>query len=151
MGLEGLFLALGAMSIGSSLAEGKAQQQAHEYNAAIYQQQAQLAKQQGDVQRLQLDREKVRTRKRQEVLYAKAGVQLTGSPLEVINDTASQFLFDDMIIGYNAQMGAARSRASAEYSRNLGNAAYEEGLWKAGTTLLTTAVGYGMNFAEPEE
>jgi uncharacterized protein YdbL (DUF1318 family) len=144
MGVEvviGLMAASGAMQIAGAYSQGKAQKAAYEYNAAVARQEATAKRRAAEIDIERQEKYRKSYLAKQEALYAKAGVQLSGSPLEVIADTSSEFLYDQMITRYNAEIGARASISEAGYMSYMGETAYKEGLVKAGTTLLSTGTG----------
>jgi hypothetical protein len=151
MGLEaaviGLTVVSGLTSAYGAYSSGKAQKSAEKYNAAVARQEGEIARRQADIDIARKKKEATRYRARQEVLYAKAGVQQTGSPLEVMTDTAAEFIFDEMILDYNAKVSQSRATSQAQYHEMLGSQYYKEGLTKAGTTLLATGANLGLRYA----
>jgi len=92
--------------------------------------------------------------------YAKAGVKLTGSPAEVLIDTATEFKKQQAITDYNAKIGMmqagsqaqaydimgtlAKSEAStkAQLSRIEGKSRITDSISRSGTNLLTSSVDF---------
>lgn len=148
MGLEGLAIGLtvasGAMQAFGAYSQGVAQQRAEEYNAEVARQEGEAAKQASGVEAYKIRRQMRTMRAKQEALYAKAGVAYSGSPLEVMLDTESGYQFDLLVNDYNTKVAVARANSKANYYEYLGKASYNEGLIKAGTTLLNTSTTLGM-------
>ena len=150
MGLEaavlGLTLLSGVTQAFGAYQQGKAQKEAAEYNAAVARQEKEAIRRSADID-IQRQKKYARSYKaRQEALYSKAGVTLSGSPLEVISDTAAEFEYDQMITDYNAKLGISRAESQAKYEEFKGETYYKEGLVKAGTTLLSTGSNVGFRY-----
>lgn len=64
--------------------------------------------------------------------YAKAGVKVSGSALDVMLNTATNYEFDKMVTKYNA-------RTQAGISRYYGKVAQQQGMFSSGMTLLGMA------------
>lgn len=129
------------------------QAQAFQYNAAVLQQRAALARQSA-----QLDIERQRRRARrftgeQRAAFAAAGVKLAGSPLEVITADAAELLLDQEITRFNAESQAVSLEADANNSLMQAQIARSTGFIKSGTTLLSTIprisqrLGFGVSRA----
>jgi hypothetical protein len=76
----------------------------------------------------------------QRALYGKSGVELTGSPLLVLEDTAAQGELDALAIRHGGSTSAARSRSEGRLAAMEGRAGAIRGAGQAGSTLLS---GYG--------
>jgi len=152
MGLEAVAIAAitatGVIQAVSAVQAGKSARKAEQYNAAVARQEATVVQESAKLDIERQKREQKAFSSKQRALYAKAGVQLSGSPLEVLADTAYAFEMDQAITSYNAQIGAQQSESRARYSEYLGSTYYREGVVKAGTTLLGT-VGRVASFAAP--
>ena len=103
--------------------QGKMQQRWAEYNAAVSKQEVALEKQ-------RMRKERVKLLSAQRVGYAKAGVQLTGTPLEVMAETAKE-------IEHSMILREHRAAIETGLWGYKGRAARQAGAWAAGTTLLT--------------
>jgi hypothetical protein len=119
------------------LQQAKAQQRVFEYNAAVNRQRAEMIQQAGALQVQRMRREKRKFASKQIAAYAKAGVRMTGSPLQVIADTATELEMDILIEDYNTRIGVINAQAGAELDVMRGNIARQAGYWSAGSTLLT--------------
>jgi hypothetical protein len=94
----------------------------------------------------------------QKVGYAKAGVLMEGSPLDVMAETAKNEELDILATQYNYDVQAARYRSQGSYygsaaqrydqmSSNQNVPDYMTGtLLKAGTSILTTGAGLAKNW-----
>ena len=148
MGLEAALIAVtvasGVVQAMGAYQQGKAQKAAAEYNAAVARQEGEIAQRQAKIAISQSEDEARRFRARQESLYAKAGVEFSGSPAYVITDTAAEYKFDQEVLRYNAAVGVSRAESQARYDEFVGEQYYREGLFKAGTSLLTTGMSLGQ-------
>ena len=126
-----LMAATTAVSAYSSYESGKTQQKAAEMNAKAAKQKAAYDE--------TIHREKVkRLLSTQRAIAGSSGVELTGSPLLALEDTAKQGELDALAIRYGGSV-------TANQDRNEGSAAAAMGRNKAGTTLLsglTSGVSY---------
>lgn len=104
-GVGSLFKVFGDYQQGQQIAE------ANEYNA-------QLIMQQADFNIDRLDREETLLAGHQRALYAKAGVTLSGSPLDVMLDSASQVELDKQVMAFNAQSKANMLGYEGEVAKN---------------------------------
>lgn len=94
MGAGGDFISAYGYSV-----QGTEEQQAYDYNAN-------LALMQGSFDVNQLNLQETDTLSTQKAMYAKAGVEMSGSPLDTAVNTASNFELDKQITTYNAQSAA---------------------------------------------
>lgn len=120
MGVGGSFL--GAYG---NILQGQEQQEAYEYNANLALTQGQFAVQ-------GLDDQELSTLSSQKAMYAKAGVTMSGSPLDTALNTASNFEMDKQITKYNAQ-------SKANMDRYTGKVAKQQADFKAGMSILSGA------------
>ena len=121
-----MLAAIGPIVIaGMQIVQGFAQSAAHEANAA-----AARAAGSHDVYKLKRKQEPLTST--QQALYAKCGVRLEGSPLEVIADSYAQYELDIAITKYNTEALVSRYKSAAFASRF-------GGFIKAGTTLLSAS------------
>jgi len=94
-----------------------------EYNAA-------LSKHEAEIETQRMEREKLKLLSRQRAAYSKAGVQLTGTPLEVMEETAKEVERDILLTRYSGAIGSKAYQARGAMAR-------QRGMWEAGSTLLT--------------
>lgn len=87
--------------------------QADDYNAS-------LALMQGQFSNQQLDLQETSTLSTQKAMYAKAGVEMSGSPLDTALNTASQFEMDKQINTYNAASAANMDTYEGQVAKNKG-------------------------------
>jgi hypothetical protein len=79
----------------------------------------------------------------QRALYGKSGLDMSGSPLLVMEDTAAQGELDALAIRYGGSVTAGQQRSAANLSRMEGSSAQTSSYFKAGSSLLTGASAYG--------
>ena len=91
----------------------------------------------GKIEQYQMGEREESLRSTQTALYAKAGVKLSGSPLEVMLHSATEAEFDKMIAQYNTELKAQQLRYAGALAAN-------EGEFKMGMTLL----GGALKFAD---
>jgi len=127
------------ISVLSQIQAGRQQQSIFEFNAAIGRQQAVIAQAQGQITKEQLQREKVRLRKRQVAAFGKSGVRASGSPFQVIADSMAEAEFAILVNDYNTRVNVLNALAGAELDVLRGEQARTASLIGAGTTLLTLA------------
>jgi hypothetical protein len=110
--------------------------------------------QQSKLEQARTAREKSLAGSKQRALYAKAGVRLEGSPLEVMADTAAQYELDLSTQRYNLATGLEKIRyesevkqaqlaAQAQWQRSLAKAYKTSSYLMAGATLLGGAYSAG--------
>ena len=153
MGLAtGAILAAGALSAGTSIIGGNKQasslKRQGEFNAQVYEQQANMILEQKKVQDYQFNRQAARARGSIVSHTAGAGLDLSGSPLAILADSETQMQYDKAIADYNldiqknyALSGAVNSRQTASEQAKL---AKFTGYSNAFSTLLSTGSSYGM-------
>ncbi len=144
-GSTALLVSAGVSAFGA-LAQGFAQRQAAEFNAAILRQQAERARQVAE-------READLFRRRQGKIAAAQRVRRAGSgvlPNEGTSLLVEDLTFDEILLGQatikqGGQVRASRLLDEAALARLRGGAARSEGAFRAGTTLLT---GFGEAFSK---
>lgn len=128
-------MTLGALG---QLQQAQQQKAAERYNARIAEMQAESIKVSGEFEEAKLKRQKRTLLGKQRALYGKAGVlTTTGSPLEVMADTAAQMELDIAANRYNVQVGISQALTEAAYRRKMARSYGAAGGIKATTTLLT--------------
>lgn len=132
-----LSLAATGIQMFGQIQQGRQEQKVFEYNAAVNRQKADLVRQAGDLRIEQMRREKSRFKSTQVAAYGAAGVRLSGSPLQVIADTATEMEMDILVEDYNTRVGVVNARNEADLDVMRGQIAAKSGYWSAGTTLLS--------------
>jgi len=119
--------------------QGKASQKMSEYNARLAEakgkQEKELATEEERRFRAKGEREKARLR----VLFGKAGVDMTGTPLLMMEDAAGEIERDAQTIRQGGQIRAWDWRQQSKADRFRGRIARRAGAWNAGATLATGA------------
>ena len=125
------------MSAYGQIQQGKSQAAQAEYNAKLAKRNAKAAKENAVYEARQKRRGTARLIGKQRALYAKAGVTMEGSPLDVLQETAAQGEMDALMIerGYAQQETAYKSQAKLAKMRARNYK--QQGYLAAGSTLLT--------------
>lgn len=141
-------------------AQGNYESSVSEYNAAVSRANAAAIRSAADIE---IERQK-KTAKAfksgQMAGYASAGVKLTGSPLNVMIDTATEFAMDRAITDYNANIGVMQAQSqgtgfdiSGKISKNQaetkaslskleGSFKQNQAMLKSGTSLLSSSLDF---------
>jgi len=153
MGLEAAILpAVAGLGIGSAVSQGmagnkqaKVVKQQADYNAGIYEQQAEMVLEQKKLQEYQNNRTRARARGATIAHTAGAGFQFSGSPLAIAIDNETQMELDSAVQDYNLDVQRNRYLSEANMTRWTGkqqaSAATAQGYSNAFTTLLNTGLG----------
>lgn len=121
------------------ISSADASRRAANQNADIAEQNAIAARQKAAYDE-QMHRERVKKiLGSQRALYGKAGVEMTGSPLLVMEDTAEQGELDALAIRFGGEVSASQNRSQANLMRMQGRDAMTAGTFTAGATLLQGA------------
>jgi len=142
MALAALALAGAAAGMGAlqSLQAGKDAKAWSEYNAAVLEREAEMARQNAALEAEQQRKAGERMKGAQRAAFAKAGVDVgSGSPLDVLAETAAETELAVSTIKWAGEQQARRAISAAEASRMKGDAAKRASYWGAGTTLLSGA------------
>lgn len=129
-----------------AIQSGKSQEDMAEYNAAVATEDAKAAKYKAGYDE-QAHRDQVRkTLSAQRAAYGASGVDMTGSPLLVMEDTAQQGELDALAIRYGGDVEASRQRSAANLYRMQGSSAKTSSYYQAGSTLLSGASSTLSNY-----
>ena len=145
-------LALAAAIGGSAVSafgmyqQGQAAKRSAAYNAAIQRNQAIAARQKADYDARRKRSEVETLLARQRAGFAKGGVVLEGTPLEVLEATAEAGELDAQAIIYGGEVGATGYESHAQLSELEGAQAAQAGMVGAGATLLTGAGKAGLSY-----
>ncbi len=104
--------------------------------------------------KLEKSRDKKRARQflgRQNALFAKAGVTLEGSPIDVIEDSARELEFDSIIKDINANIENSRLESEIGQREFAASAARAGGIRRAGVSLLETAADVASKIPEKDD
>jgi hypothetical protein len=137
------YIAVAMTAIGTGVSaygqiqQGKSQAAQAEYNAKLAKRNAKSARESAEYEARQKRRGTARLIGRQRALYAKAGVTMEGSPLDVLQETAAQGEMDALMIerGYAQQEAAYKSQS--ELAKMRARNYRQQGYFGAGSTLLT--------------
>ena len=146
-----LLLAGGAVSAGTSILGGNMQaksiEQQADYNAKVYEQQAEMVTQKKKITDYQYGRAQGQMMGSIVSQTAGKGLTLSGSPMAILADTESQLKFDNAIADYNLDVERNYALSSAANERTRGaNEAKEarfSGYSNAFSTLLSTGANIG--------
>lgn len=138
----GLGIAATGLSVFSQLRQGKQQQEIFEFNAAINQQKAQIAREAGRIAAGQIIQERTRLTKAQTAAFGASGVGPSGTPFFVKSDSLVQSEFELLVNDYNTRIGITNALAAAELDKKRGKEARTASFINAGTTLLTAASAF---------
>ena len=121
----------------SAYQQGKMQKQLNEYNAKIAENNAILANRKYEIDKKDQLRRYRKLVGEQRVSYAKSGVMMEGSAIDIIEDSALSNSWELAKMKYNSEVEAAGYKAQATKSRFVGESAYYAGKMNAASTLLT--------------
>jgi hypothetical protein len=152
-----LLLAAGTTSAGMSVAGGMAQAKSSKnqaaYTAEVYEQQAEMIKEQKKIQNIQFLRQSAAARGSIVARTAGKGMLLSGSPLAILIDTESQMQFDKAIADYNLDINKNFAKSAANNARISGAAdarlARFTGFSNAFSTMLNTGASLGSLNLKP--
>jgi len=135
------YVAVVAAIVGAvgTISAGDASRRAANQNADA-QEQAAIAAQRKASYEEKMHRESVaKLLSAQRSLYGKSGVEMEGSPLLTMEDTAGQGEMDALAIRYGGDVAAAQQRSAANLSRMQASAVQTASYFQAGSTLLSGA------------
>ena len=143
MGPEAILIsaALGALG---AVQESRASAAASEFNAKVAENNAVIAEQTAAADERRARRESARRIAGSRAAFGAAGVALEGSPLDVIEDQASDAEVDALNLRYRGRLEANNYRAQAGLDRANARNARTRGVIKAGTALLGGAADFGQ-------
>jgi hypothetical protein len=138
--LTGLSAAVGALG---AISSGRQQAAANRYNAQVAEQNAERAVLTSEAEAA---REGDRNRRRLATsanAFGASGLDMTGTPLDVMADLASEAALDEQIIRWRGRTQAARFQSQAAQDRAAAQRATTAGFGQAGATLLTAGARLG--------
>lgn len=143
--------AVGAIQQGAAAsAQGRAQQQAQQYNAIVKEQNARLARQQAGSREEQQRRQARQILGQQRAALAQAGIGMMGSALDIEEQSAVRAEMDALTIAYEGELQAKGLLAAAQQDLFQGQMASAAGknaqtasYISAGASLLSGAAQYG--------
>ncbi|MPZ43949.1 MAG: hypothetical protein GEV05_11180 [Betaproteobacteria bacterium] len=129
-----------AFSVAGAISGASSQANAAKYNAQVAERNAQVSRAGAAADAQTLDR---RARQRigaARAAYGAAGVDLEGSPLDVLEQSAAEAEMDKMNILYKGELQAMGMQDTAALNRSRADAAIGEGVYGAGRALLIGSV-----------
>ena len=138
----------GVQAVGDIM-QGNQQKSAYDYNAGVLDVQAQETVEAGKLQQEEMDEEFRSLQGRQQSAYVAAGVvSNSGSALDVMLNSATNFEFDKMVQNYNTQIAVNNLKSRANIDRYYGKVAQKQGQFQAGMTILNagTKMADRVNF-----
>ena len=127
------------VSAGSAIYSAQQQRKTAQYRAKLAEEAGEEVKAGTE---LEVSRHRARTKRlqaRQRASYAKSGVKMEGSPLEVLADTQAEADLDEMIIKHGGYVSERGYKRSAMWERRAGKSAQTAGYIRAGSSLLSGA------------
>lgn len=135
----------GVMDAWGGYTQGSQQKQAYEFNADLAMERAQQTRTAEALHQTQMERAKQATTGVQKGQYAGRGVKTnTGSPVDVMVDSLSQWNLDMAISGYNAEVSARGLENQAAIDRWTGAQAKKEAGSQAAMSLFSSAVEFAI-------
>lgn len=131
-----LFIAQGVMGAMAALQSGRDQQAMANRNAAQARQNAVIAEQNAAAQEESFRREARRRQGARRAAAGASGLQLTGSPLAVLQDAAMEEELDALELRYQGDLKAQGFRRQADADEFRGRIAKRNSISKAGMSLL---------------
>lgn len=144
-GLIGLQVVGGLASAGAQLQQGEAAKQWASYNQAVLNQMAAQRRAEAAARADIIQRTSGRKIGAIKSAYGAAGVDIQGTPLDVLADQASEFELERQLALYQGEAEAASLTQRGMMMQFQGQMAMDAAETSAGTTLLTTLAGAGMN------
>lgn len=137
-----LTVASGVVSAAGAMAQGEAQANAAEYEGLVADRNAKIARNQAAVEQEDQRRENLRQLGAVRAAYGASGIEMSGSPLDVLSDTALEQELDVARIGYRGELKAIGegdkanlARAEADNARSAGAIGAVGSVLKTGTSL----------------
>jgi hypothetical protein len=129
----------GVLGAGGQISGGMQQQQIADYNAKVAKAEGEAAQQSAGYEADQYADRAKRLISTQRANAAASGLGLEGSPLDVMDETAAQAAYDELLIRHSGSVAAAKSNSEAALDRLQGGAAASRGIYGSGATFLTGA------------
>ncbi len=120
-----------AFNVVGALSSANAERKAQNFNAAVAERNATVARSSAAADAATQDREARRRIGAARAAYGAAGVQLEGSPLDVVEDSAAQAELDKMNILYKGELQAIGQTDTASLSRSRASSATTAGIFGA--------------------
>lgn len=129
-----------AMSALGAMSSAQAQSNAAKYNAQLAERNAQISRQQAAAQEERQRRQAYLQRGAARAAYGAAGVDLEGSPLDILEQSALQAELDAQTIRWKGEVGAGGYEGEAGLNRARASSAMTSGYMGAGSAILMGGV-----------
>lgn len=131
-------VASGAISAAGAMSAGQAQANASVYEAQVAQRNAKIARNQAETDQEDQRRENRRQMGAMRAAYGASGLELAGSPLDVLADTAIEQELDVARIGYRGELRAIGEKDKADAALAAASNAKKAGQIGALTSVVKT-------------
>jgi hypothetical protein len=137
--IAGVVVAIAAAGVGAYGASVAAdnQEKAAKFNSRVQENQAATQRMQAAAEASRIDRRNKLIAGRQNAVYAKSGLNLSGSATDVIYDSKVQGEMDRLTALYTGKISSDQSTARSQLYTMQGDAAQQQGYWNMGSTVLT--------------
>jgi hypothetical protein len=139
----------GALQATAQIAQGRREAELFEFNASVEKQKAFLI---GERNKLDLEQQRRQARQfkaTQIATIGASGVRATGSPLAVVEDSATEFIKQQNLTDFNARVEQLSALNAAEFNLQKAQIAKSSSFIKAGQSLLNTLPAFGkLKFAK---
>jgi len=147
----GLQLLTGGMSAVSELFAGDRTKKAYDYNANIAEQEANLIRSGANLNEYRQRKQMKSVIGSQVAAYGSSGVELTGSPLDVMKEDIANAELEIAIGQFNSEVSARRKESEAKLQRYYGKEAKTASQTKALGTFLATAGDFASKYYVPSK
>jgi len=130
------------LSAAGALSQARSQRDAAKYNAAIQEQQAKIALNQGAEKATDVARRTQQRTAAARAGYLQGGMELSGSAGDVLSAIETQGALDELTALYDSQVTAQGHYANASLERSSAGSATTAGWFNAGNALLSTRSRY---------
>jgi len=130
---------------------GQDAKSAYDVNALISEQEANLIRKGADLDEYRSRKHLRAVTGQQTAAYGSSGVELTGSPLDVMQDTIANAELEISINRFNAENVAKGKISEAGRSRDYGKQESRSATTRATSTLLSTAGDYASKYYVPKK
>lgn len=149
-GIEIAAIAGVVIAAAGAAVSGIQQSNMNKYNAKVAKNNAISAQRIGRAEEMKQRRDAYRRMGAMRAAYGAAGVNLTGSPIDILADSAMEEELDALTIRYNYNSQAQGYQSQSMLDRRRAQSALYAGGFEAGTTLLTGGAGvYSSMAAKP--
>lgn len=147
--LAAVALGSAAVSAVGAIQQGRHQSAMAEYNARVAENDAVAAKQAAGYEEDRFRDRAAKVRSAQRAAIAKSGIDLEGSPLAVMEETAVEAEMDALAIRQQGSVESARARSRAALDRMEGRAAKSASYWNAASSVLNGVTAAGVYGRQP--